>query len=271
MKMYPRPVPVSQKTGTTPARRFQSEDVFSGSWEVTGTRASLTNERPPMNAKILIVDDEPNVRMMYRFALEGSGYEVYEADSAANALDQCKARQHDVALLDLRMPGGMDGLELLQEMVNLKIRTPVIMISAHGEVPNVVAAMKLGAIDFLQKPTLPGELRNIVRDVLVRHEPEEAGEEKHDLDDCLRRAKRAINLLDFDTAKSELIKALELDPDSRQAISLVGVMLEMREEHDPETADETEKTSGPTRWNMRRIFSLFHAGSREEPSDTETP
>lgn len=269
MKMYSRPVPVPQKTAATPARRFQSEDVFSKVWEVAGARPSL-NERPPMNAKVLIVDDEPNVRLMYRFALEGNGYEIYEADSAAKALDECKERRHDVALLDLRMPGGMDGLELLQEMVNLKIRTPVIMISAHGDVPNVVAAMKLGAIDFLQKPTLPGELRNLVRDVLIRHAPEEDGTETHDLDDCLRRAKRAINLLDFDTAKSELIKALELDPDSRQAISLVGVMLEMREEHDEATADNTEKTPAHARWNVRRIFSLFHTGSKKESSDTET-
>ena len=269
--MYSRPVSVLPKTAVTPPRRFQNEDDFSGQSVLAGMCVSLaTNERPPMEPKILIVDDEPNVRLMYRFALEGSGYEVYEADSAAKGLDQCKARQHDVALLDLRMPGGMDGLELLQEMVNLKIRTPVIMISAHGDAPDVVTAMKLGAIDFLQKPILPGELRKIVRDVLVRHEPEKAGKETHDLDDCLRRAKRAINLLDFDTAKSELIKALELNPNSRQAINLVGVMLEMRGEHDRETAGKTEITSVPTAWNMRRVFNLFHAGSGKEPSDTET-
>ena len=236
-----------------------------------------TNERPPMNAKVLIVDDEPNVRLMYRFALEGRGYEIYEADSGAKALDQCMEREHDVAVLDLRMPGGMDGLELLQEMVNLKIRTPVVMISAHGDVPNVVSAMKLGAIDFLQKPILPGELRNVVRDVLIRHEPEEAGKEAHDLDDCLRRAKRAINLRDFDTAKSELIKALEIDSDSRQAMNLVGVMLEMREEDDQSrsgqatAADNVDTTSVSARWNMRRIFSLFHSGPGKGSSDTETP
>ena len=248
MKMYSRSVPVLPRTGVAPVRRFQSEDDFCGQRVPAGTCVSLaTNERLPMNPKVLIVDDDSNIRMMYRFALEGSGYEVYEADSGAKALDECKARQHDVALLDLRMPGGMDGLELLQEMVSLKIRTPVIMISAHGDVPNVVSAMKLGAIDFLQKPILPGELRSIVRDVLVRHEPEEAGKETHSLDDCLRCAKRAINLRDFDTAKSELIQALEIDSDSRQAMNLVGVMLEMREEDDQSrsaqaTADNDTET-----------------------------
>ena len=276
MKMYVRPVQVLQKTPVAPVRHIQNEDVFPMQREFARRHVNLvTNEIHPMNAKVLIVDDEPNVRLMYRAALEASGCEVYEADSGAKALDQCMAREHDVAVLDLRMPGGMDGLELLQEMVNLNIRTPAIMITAHGDILNAVTAMKLGAIDFLQKPILPEELRNVVRDVLVRHEPEDEGQEPHDLDDCLRRAKRAINLRDFDAAKSELINALEIDPESRQAINLVGVMLEMRGEYDDAKRAQTppptvEATSGQAPWNMRRIFSLFHSGSGKEPSDTET-
>ena len=187
-----------------------------------------------MKARILIVDDEPNVRLMFRSALESIGCEVFEADSGAKAIDQCLARNHNLVLLDLRMPGGMDGLELLQEMVNRKIQTPVIIITAHGDIPNAVSAMKLGAIDFLKKPILPEELRNVVKDVLIRHKPEEVAENADDLNNCLRRAKRAINLRDFETAKRELINALEINPDSPQAINLVRVMLEMRNEYDLE-------------------------------------
>ena len=195
---------------------------------------SATNENHAMKARILIVDDEPNVRLMFRSALESIGCEVFEADSGAKAIDQCLARNHNLVLLDLRMPGGMDGLELLQEMVNRKIQTPVIIITAHGDIPNAVSAMKLGAIDFLKKPILPEELRNVVKDVLIRHKPEEVAENADDLNNCLRRAKRAINLRDFETAKRELINALEINPDSPQAINLVRVMLEMRNEYDLE-------------------------------------
>jgi len=187
-----------------------------------------------MKSKILIVDDEPNVRLMFRSALESIGVTVFEADSGAKALEQCSERNHDLALLDLRMPGGMDGLELLQEMVNRKIQTPVIIITAHGDIPNAVSAMKLGAIDFLKNPILPEELRKVVKDVLSRHKPEEVAENADELDHCLRRAKRAINLRDFETAKCELINALEINPDSQQAMNLVRVMLEMRNEYDRE-------------------------------------
>jgi FixJ family two-component response regulator len=222
-----------------------------------------------MNAKILIVDDEPNVRLMYRAALENGGYEIFEADSGAKALDQCMARKHDVAILDLRMPGGMDGLELLREMQELNIHTPVVFVTAYADVPNAVNAMKLGAIDFLKKPILPDQLRNIVKDVLVRHEPEESNEPR-DFDYYLRCAKRAINLRDFAAAKRDLVKALDLNPKSPSAFNLVGVMLEMREEYEQARryygqAIKIDKHFEPAQQNMRRIFELFRFGSSKEP------
>jgi len=227
-----------------------------------------------MNGKILIVDDEPNVRLMYRSALEGGGFEIYEADSAAKALEQCAARRHDVAVLDLRMPGGMDGLELLEEMKSKLIDTPVVFITAFASVPNAVNAMKLGAIDFLQKPILPDQLRGIVKDILIRHEQESAANEPQDFDYFLRCAKRAMNLRDFAAAKRDLIRALELNSDSPQAMNLVGVMLEMREEYDQARryygqAIKLDKNFEPAQQNMRRLFDLFNFGSSDEPFNTD--
>ena len=227
-----------------------------------------------MNAKILIVDDEPNVRLMYRSALEASGYEIFEAASGAKALEECLARQHDAAILDLRMPGGMDGLELLEEMHKLNINTPAVFITAFANVPNAVNAMKLGAIDFLQKPILPDQLRGIVKDVLLRHDPGEKISEPRDFEYYLRCAKRAINLRDFAAAKRDLIKALELNPDSPQAFNLAGVMLEMRQEYDNAKhyygqAIKIDRNFEPAQQNMRRIFELFNFGSSNEPFNTD--
>jgi DNA-binding NtrC family response regulator len=184
-----------------------------------------------MSIPILIVDDEPNIRLMYRASLAGMGYEIYEAWSADSALDQMRARHHEAAILDLRMPG-CDGLELLERMHGLGIETPVAFITAYGDQPNAMRAMKLGAIDFLPKPPTPEQLRDVVQDILVRHSTAVSVLGSRDFDYYLRSAKRAINLRDFDAANAALIKALDLNPSSKQAINLVGVMLEMREEHE---------------------------------------
>src|ERR1700677_4707266 len=131
MKMYLPAMTVLEITGAMPVQPFQDEDDFTEQCEPAGTSAwPASNEKRTMNARILVVDDEPNVRLMYRMALESCAFDVFEADSGASALDQCMARRHDVAVLDLRMPGGMDGLELLHEMANLNIPTPVVMITA---------------------------------------------------------------------------------------------------------------------------------------------
>jgi DNA-binding NtrC family response regulator len=184
-----------------------------------------------MNANILIVDEEPNGRLMYRSALNNNAYNIYEAASSEDALSLCSFRKHEVAILDLRMPGGMDGLELLQEMANREIETPVVFITAHADRPRAARAMKLGAIELLKKPILPDQLRNVVSDILIRHEPGENGRKPRDLEYYLRCAKRAISLCEFNAAQRNLIKALDINPESPRAMNLVGVMLEMREEY----------------------------------------
>lgn len=184
-----------------------------------------------MSETILIVDDEPNVRLMYRAALAGEGYELCEASSGEAALELCEDRQFTAAILDLRMPG-MDGFELLEKMQARGIATPVVYVTAFGDVPNAVRAMRMGAIDFLPKPPTPDQLRAVVRDLLARHVHPLSFSGVRDCDYYLRAAKRAINLRDFETASKHLIKALDLDGSSLQAIHLTGVMLEMRSEHE---------------------------------------
>jgi len=226
-----------------------------------------------MSPKILIVDDEPNVRLMYHSALESEKYELYEADSGPMALEECKQRKHDAAILDLRMPG-MNGLELLEKMHEQGVNTPAVIITAFADVPNAVNAMKLGAIDFLKKPILPDQLRGIVKDILVRNEPEKRTDDPLDADYYLRCAKRAINLRDFAAAKLNLAKVLELNSNLPQAFNLVGVMLEMREEYDQAKryygqAIKLDKDFEPAQQNMRRIFDLFNFGSSKEPFNME--
>jgi DNA-binding NtrC family response regulator len=166
---------------------------------------------------------------MYRASLSGLGYDLHEAASAEAALEQFRTQKFDAAILDLRMPG-MNGLELLEKMHQVGIQTPVAFITAYGDEPNAVRAMGLGAIDFLSKPPTPDQLRDVVRDILLRHAPDFTSKTARDSDYYLRSAKRAINLRDFPAASKNLIKSLDLNPRSKQAINLIGVMIEMREE-----------------------------------------
>jgi len=226
-----------------------------------------------MDASILVVDDERNVRLMYRAALDNM-FKVDEAESAAKALEMFRTHRYDVAILDLRMPD-MGGLELIEQMNLSGITTPVVFVTAYADVPNAVNAMKFGAIDFLQKPVTPDQLRAVVKDILVRHAREERKSPgPRDFEYYLRCAKRAINFRDFSAARSNLISALEINPDSPQALNLAGVMFEMREEFDQARryygrAIKVSKDFEPAQANMRRIYELFNFGSSKEPYNLE--
>src|SRR3954454_9748403 len=117
---------------------------------------------------ILIVDDEPNVRLVFRTALESPGYRISTAEDGEKALLWLENAPIDLVLLDLQMPGmsGMDVLEAIRAAGN---DAPVVIVTSHGSIPDAVRAMKLGAIDFLSKPLSPDALRSVVAEVRERH------------------------------------------------------------------------------------------------------
>src|SRR3954454_12543813 len=127
-----------------------------------------------MSTPILIVDDETHVRLSFRTALETDGYAVEEAKDGQEALGHLERNAPPLVLLDLKMPG-LGGMEMLRRLRDAGNAVPVVIITAHGTIPDSVQAMKLGAIDFLSKPITPKELRRVVREVIERHarpEPE---------------------------------------------------------------------------------------------------
>ena len=218
-----------------------------------------------MKKRILIVDDEYNVRLGYRLTLEAEGFEVAEANGAAEALAALADDLFDLIILDMRMPE-MDGLDLLAKMRTEHVATPTIIITAYGDVPHAVRAMKLGAIDFLQKPLIPEMLRRIVNDVIVRHAP--LTPERGDFYTHLDAAKRLINLQDFARAAEHVKKALAC-ADSAEACNMAGVLFEMNEDYDGAKkyygrAIALDKNYEPAQQNMRRIFELFNFGSSKE-------
>ena len=115
-----------------------------------------------MSQRVLIIDDEENIRRMMRLTLESAGYEVGEANSGQQGLDSFAASAPwDVVLLDQRMPG-MDGLETLRRLKQRDRTSRVLMITAYASIELAVDAMKVGATVFVRKPMTPEILRGAV-------------------------------------------------------------------------------------------------------------
>ncbi len=111
---------------------------------------------------VLVIDDEPAHRLMVRVVLGDAGFRVLEADNGSSGLATLRSKPVDVVLLDMRMPG-MSGLDVLQKMQEEAMPTPVIMLTAFGNVGSAVEAMKIGAWDYLAKPTDNDELLAVVQ------------------------------------------------------------------------------------------------------------
>jgi len=102
-------------------------------------------------SRILVIDDERSIRNTLKDILEFEKYKVEVAEDGFKALELIKSVDFDVILCDIKMPG-MDGLEVLQKIEELKPDTPVVMISGHGNIDTAVESIKKGAYDFIEKP-----------------------------------------------------------------------------------------------------------------------
>ena len=185
---------------------------------------------------LLLVDDHENIRFTFRLALESDGYDVDIAGSVAEAKAKIAQRCYDVLILDLRL-GVESGLKLLAGLRADGDDTPVLMMTAHGTTEDAVAAMKLGAVDFLTKPLEPVRFRAVVAEVLQRRlSSNEHGHvpSREEYERQVSEARHALNCHDAATARPHLARALELNSHSADAHYLFGVMLELN--HDPDKA-----------------------------------
>jgi len=104
------------------------------------------------NITILIIDDEPNVCSSLQGVLEDEGYTAYTAQSGEKGLEQLARQEVNIVLLDILMPGGIDGIETLRRIKSDYPDVGVIMITGHGSYEYALEAGKLGALDFIEKP-----------------------------------------------------------------------------------------------------------------------
>ncbi len=169
---------------------------------------------------VLVVDDEKNVRLTLRQALEDLGLTVDTADDGTEALSQLDNGDYDLMLLDLRMPG-IDGLETLQRTRRQAPDLPVVIVTAHGTVKNAVQAMRRGAVDVLLKPISLDALRDLVDQVFREPSPPS---DATLYDEWVQLATWHLRYRRTDAARHCLEEALTQDDTQPEAHTLLGLL-----------------------------------------------
>ena len=166
---------------------------------------------------ILVVDDEEGIREYLADALEDEGRTIVQAADGVEALGHLAKQSFGVMITDLRMPGALDGIDLLRKARAESPEMEVIVLTAHGSVDSAVEAMKLGAFDYLQKPVgSPAELRLLVGRALERRR-------LLALRDQSRREREAIPPLTFgDPVMLPVVKSIEKVAPTNATVLLLG-------------------------------------------------
>ena len=152
--------------------------------------------------RILVVDDEENIRSLVRMYLEREGYVILEAETGDSALEGILAEPPDLVILDIMLPG-MDGLEVCRE-VRRKQDVPILMLTARDEDIDKIVGLELGADDYLTKPFNPRELVARVKAIF-------------------RRSNQPVN----GTASVLRVGDVQLDP-SRREVLIAGEDVKLR-------------------------------------------
>ena len=225
---------------------------------------------------ILIVDDEKNIRLTLSQSLKPLEVKTDTAVNAEEALEKIEETDFGLILLDLRLPG-MHGMEMLEKVAEKRPDIKVIIITAYGTIESAVEAMKLGAVDYIQKPFSPDEIRDLVSKVLGREELTEESAEGYE--DKLELAKKNIQDRHFDAAIEQAKGAIALDSSRPEAHNLLGTLLEMQEDTDAagqqyRKAISVDPTYQPARKNLDRISGWepreeMHFGDEDDDLNVE--
>jgi DNA-binding response OmpR family regulator len=226
-------------------------------------------------ASVLIVDDEKHIRLMLRTILEAEGCTVAEASDGREALDQLRVGKFSVMILDLNMKV-MDGMSVLQELSDhpLPNAPRVIVLTAYGSITAAVRATRLGALDFLEKPASPEEVREAVAAVLREPQPASAHPVEADTEGgyeaVMKRVRKSLRESDIAGAEALLMKAVDLAQHDAAYFNLLGVIYEARRQWRLAKkfygkAIRTDRNYETAQQNMRRIYELYTFGHSRQP------
>jgi len=167
---------------------------------------------------IHIIDDEPVIHDVLAQLLTSEGYEVESSSSGEEALEKFPSQSFDVILLDLLMPG-MDGIEVLRRIKRIDPLAAVIIITAYGSVESAISAMKIGALDYVQKPFKHDDLLLVLEKALERKRLQD---ENIRLRDELRQRFGFANIIGKSQAMKAVFELVKAAAPTRSTILLQG-------------------------------------------------
>jgi two-component system response regulator FixJ len=171
---------------------------------------------------VAVVDDDENNRDIVRLMLEGLEIEVRTYPCAHRFLEDPAAREAGCLVLDVRMPG-MSGLELQRRLIEMQWQLPIVFLTAHGDVPMAVEAMRAGAVGFLLKPFKDQELIDSVQRALAQF---------HEQRDRLRRSETVRARFELLSSRErEVLDLLASGLRSKDIAQALSISVKTVEEH----------------------------------------
>jgi CheY-like chemotaxis protein len=224
-------------------------------------------------AHVLVVDDEPNIRLMVRTTLEAVGHTVAEAENGRAALDRIDQDKFDLVVLDLSMPV-LDGMSTLEALRGRTGPVPrAIVLTAYGSIAAAVRATLLGASNFIEKPSTPAELRTVVEQTLASVPPTTLTMHNDVLaggyEAVLDRIREALTAGAWENAESLLMKAADLSLRDAAYFNLLGVLYEARRQLDlagkfyRKAMAATRGGYSPAEQNLRRLYEFQRFGKSQ--------
>lgn len=222
---------------------------------------------------VLIVDDEKNIRMTLSLTLESMGFRTQTAVNGEEALEKLGWDDFWLVLLDLKMPG-INGIEVLRQLKAKYQKIRVIIITAHGTIESAVEAMKLGAVDFIQKPFTATEIRELVNQVALRETLDES--KADDYPSLIEICKRHVTDGHIELARETAKKAIAKDPAKPEAYNLLGAFIEIRgdwleAQKFYRAALDIDPSFKPAQANLERTTSFHKFGKIALWPDAEKP
>src|SRR5881409_1125470 len=127
----------------------------------------MNDVHPDLPPTAYVVDDDESIRTLWRWLMESNGIAVRTFATAAEFIESYRSRGAGCLVLDLKLPG-MSGLELQEYLRGRDIEIPIVFVTAHGDVPAAVSALKGGAVDFIQKPFSHRDVLSIIEKAFQR-------------------------------------------------------------------------------------------------------
>jgi NtrC-family two-component system response regulator AlgB len=160
-------------------------------------------QKPSNAMRLLIIDDEENIRRTTAVVLESMGHETAGAESRAAALKELESGRFDIAFLDLKL-NNENGLELLPELLRINPRLEVVVFTAYASIETAVEAMRRGAVDYIPKPFTPEQIRQVLGKIINARKLRERVAELES------RLSTDAPATDLTTAEPAMQKALDL-------------------------------------------------------------